>query len=882
MKPSHFQEKIIDWVRTGTGNCCCNAVAGSGKCLGKNTPILMFDGTIKPVQEVMVGDTLMGDDNTSRTVISTITGTDSLFRINPVKGDSWICNSKHVLTLVNSVTNEIFDIALDEYLLHQGIRRNADAKLFRVPIDFSSSEQKDLAVPLDSYLAGLWLGDGTFTSPAITNASDVIRDYCQEIASNYGCELVVREEPHKNTRSLRFRVGVRGKAHRSTPHKIWNILKSEFCLENEKRIPRTYLLSSRDIRLQLLAGLLDTDGYNAINSGYFELTTKYTGLKEDILFLCRSLGFATYASVKSATIKKLNFKADYWRISIGGDIDEIPCKLHLPSPRLQKKNVLRTGFKVEPLGIGEYFGFELDNNGRFLLGDFTVTHNSSTLKLAALALQDINYSPSEIKICVFGKANSQDLLAKFGSEWRDSISTLHSIGWSLIKQHLSTSSLKIDTKKYKKIAEKLNYLSKKDRSSFLFKKGAIGNNKAFIKLLDLVRFTNISLTVENIAEVCRHFELSDIYKFEMVRDAIERCLDEGVKAAKLSIPTFDFADQIWLPVKWKLAKESWFEPYKFVLVDECQDLNSCQLELALSLVGSTGRLLFVGDKNQAIMGFSGADCNSYDVIVRKTEAIELPLSICYRCPTSHIKLVSRNFEEIHIQCKEDAIEGSISTIDESDLWEENSESALVTGDMVLSRKTAPLVSLCIKLISKGIAATVKGKAIGELIKSDLQEIAKMPEFEYSQFLEFVDKFKQIKKAKFADSENEEQLLETLKDKLEALVVIYSTQPDSTRIEQLEDYIDRLFSDDVSPITLSTCHRAKGLEAERVFIICPEDLPLKWKKQREWQLKQEYNLLYVALTRSKRDLFIVGRPDWMIDKEREAFDKMMSELNKEVN
>jgi len=875
MKPSHYQEKIIDWVKNGKGNCCCNAVAGSGKCLGKDTPIIMFDGTIKPVQDVVIGDILMGDDNTPRTVLSTVTGTDTLFRINPVKGDSWICNSEHILTLVNSVSNEVFDIPLNEYLANKGSRKNADAKLFRVPINFNISENN--IVPLDPYLAGLWLGDGTYTASTITNSSDVLRDYCKEIASNYGCELVVREEPRKNTRNLRFRVGVRGKAHSSTPHKIWNILKTEFCLNNEKRIPRSYLLNNKDTRLQLLAGLLDTDGYYAEGSGYFELATKYTGLKDDVLFLCRSLGFATYACIKSGTIKKLNFKADYWRISIGGNIDEIPCKLHFPSIRLQKKNVLRTGFKVEALEIGEYFGFELDGNGRFLLGDFTVTHNSSTLKLAALALQDTGYSPSEIKICVFGKANSQDLVMKFGNEWKDSISTLHSIGWSLIKQHLSSSSLKIDGRKYKKIAEKLGYLGKKDRTSKLYKKGAIGNNKAFIKLLDLVRFTNISLTVDNISEICRHFEVSDIYKFDIVRDAVAECLEEGVKAATLSIPTFDFADQIWLPVKWQLGKESWFEPYKFVLVDECQDLNSCQLELALSLVGNSGRLLFVGDKNQAIMGFSGADCDSYDVIVRRTRAIELPLSICYRCPTSHIELVRRIFPDIPIECRPEADLGTIATIEENDLSVENSSSYLVTGDMVLSRRTAPLVKLCIKLISKGIAATVKGKAIGELIKCDLLEIYKIPEFDYSQFLEFVKKFKEIKRASFADSENEEQLLETLKDKLEALTVIYSSQPDSTRIEQLEDYIDKLFSDESSPITLSTCHRAKGLEAERVFIIDPQDLPLKWKKQREWQLKQEYNLLYVALTRSKRDLFVVGTPDWMIDKEKQEFEEMIQRV-----
>jgi DNA-binding transcriptional ArsR family regulator len=261
------------------------------------------------------------------------------------------------------------------------------------------------------------------------------------------------------------------------------------------------------------------------------------------------------------------------------------------------------------------------------------------------------------------------------------------------------------------------------------------------------------------------------------------------------------------------------------------------------------------------MGFAGADCNSYQNILERTKSIELPLSICYRCPKSHIELVKKNFPEIPMIARANAIEGKIEAITEVDLWSDK-PCRLATGDMVICRKTAPLVKLCIRLIARGIAATVKGRAIGELIKLDLQEIAKMPGFRYSQFNDAVSAYRTAKQERYEGLENEEQLCEALKDKLEALTEIYKSQPQATCIAHLESYIDSLFSDENSPITLSTCHRAKGLESDRIFIINPNDLPMVWRNQEGWQLEQEYNLLYVALTRSKSELYAVGNASWL--------------------
>jgi|GEM_PF-550092 len=486
---------------------------------------------------------------------------------------------------------------------------------------------------------------------------------------------------------------------------------------------------------------------------------------------------------------------------------------------------------------------------------------STTLRLAAIALQESGLSPSDIKIIVFGKANSLDLVAKFGKAWEKSISTLHSAGWSILKQYLKIPSEisrgLIQSNKYKKIAQDLDLIkSRANPRGNLKAEGALSKEDDFLKLLDLIRLTNQEPTAEAIDEITSHFEIEGIYEPSILAAAIKECLVIGQAQARKR-QAFDFTDQIWLPVQWKLTSQKWFKPYKFVLVDECQDLNASQLELAMGLAGQNGRLLFVGDPNQAIMGFAGADNNSYYNIVERTQATELPLSICYRCPKSHIDLVKWNFPGIPIEAREDAEKGSITRCEESEL-----KDLLQTGDLVISRKTAPLVSLCIRLIARGIAAKIKGRDIGEALKRDLEDIASLQGFQYSNFNEAIAEYKAIKFARFENLDNAEQLRINLSDKLDAIKVVYQSQVNAKNIEDLKVYIDQLFSDEKSAVTLSTCHRAKGLEGDRIFIHKAEDMPMEWRDQLDWQLEQENNLLYVALTRSKSELFIVGKPEWL--------------------
>jgi len=148
-----------------------------------------------------------------------------------------------------------------------------------------------------------------------------------------------------------------------------------------KFIPSTYKFGSRRVRLEVLAGLLDTDG--SLSSGYFDFITKSKQLAEDVTFVSRSLGFHAHVREKISH-DQFGHEGLYYRVGISGDLSKIPTRVarkQAPARR-QKKSVLRTGFTLKPLGEEEYFGFRVDSDQRYLLDDFTVTHNSGKTLLA--------------------------------------------------------------------------------------------------------------------------------------------------------------------------------------------------------------------------------------------------------------------------------------------------------------------------------------------------------------------------------------------------------------------------------------------------------------------------------------------------------------------
>jgi superfamily I DNA/RNA helicase len=254
-----------------------------------------------------------------------------------------------------------------------------------------------------------------------------------------------------------------------------------------------------------------------------------------------------------------------------------------------------------------------------------------------------------------------------------------------------------------------------------------------------------------------------------------------------------------------------------------------------------------GDPAQAIMMFAGAEPDSFDQLKDHFDADELPLSICYRCPTSVIAEAQKIVPEI--EARPDAPEGLVATIGHNNFLE-----MLERGDMVICRSTAPLMKLCFELIGRNVPATVRGRDIGAKMSNTIKTIQKR-NYDVKAFprlaAEWLETSLEVLRAKLGTEAQQD----SVRDQYEALTICYkNVQPFS--VQGFCDKIYGMFSDGASPITLSTIHKAKGLEFPRVFIIQPEKLPLIWKNQSPDQFKQEMNLKYVAITRAKRELYFV--------------------------
>ena len=372
IKLRDYQEEFInaneDIIRTTTG-LIIEAPCGHGKCHGKGTKILMYDGSVKNVEDIKVGELLMGDDSTPRRVLSLARGREELFLVKQVKGENYIVNRSHILSLQKrewgkSSKGEIKDICVEEYL---ALSKTQKSYLYGycVPIEY---EEKSVKIP--PYILGAWLGDGSSKLTEFTcdyRDRKLVRAY-RDYAFSMGLTMNRIEQKNNNSNIYRIKGVTRRPSGHIDNHSL-NLFR-EYNLIGNKHIPEDYIVNSRENRLELLAGLIDTDG--SYSNHTLEITQKRKSLSEDIRRLCWSLGFRV--SMSPRTIKgKI-----YYRLTISGNIHEIPTRLNRKkiTRRTINKDPHVNGIKLESIGEGDYYGFALDGNHRYCLWDGTVTHNT--------------------------------------------------------------------------------------------------------------------------------------------------------------------------------------------------------------------------------------------------------------------------------------------------------------------------------------------------------------------------------------------------------------------------------------------------------------------------------------------------------------------------
>ena len=382
----------------------------TGKCWKINTECMMFDGTIKKVQNIEINDVMMGDDSTPRRVVSTVHGIGEMFEIKSRNGysDSYTVNEDHILCVAkhfHSVGNKkviIYeDMPLKKYLTVKN-----KGRYFGYKKEVFFPEKK---ISVDPYWLGLWLGDGNSRNTQICKPDKEISEYCKEYAEKSG----MRAYLHKSKEGSVEACSIVSNKTKKGSNPLLNELRVRNLILN-KHIPCDYLMNSTENRLRLLAGLIDTDGHkpkhqSEKNSCEIVFTNKR--LSEETVFLARSLGFRVSIKEKKATIKKIGYSCVAYRMWLYGDLWRVPTRIE----RKKYKNTglynepLLCGFDVIPKGIGDYYGFTLEgDNKRFLLGDFTVAHNTELR--AATIYHALNFKPT---IDIYYTSKDDDAVTAF-------------------------------------------------------------------------------------------------------------------------------------------------------------------------------------------------------------------------------------------------------------------------------------------------------------------------------------------------------------------------------------------------------------------------------------------------------------------------------------
>ena len=365
-------------------------------CHAKGENVLLADGRSKKVEDVKVGDQLIGADGKKRTVLVRHRGKSLMYRIVPIKGEPFTVTKDHMLTLVRTRecsnpqypsqrhAGELVDVTVSEWLRWSESKKHLH-KLIRSEAIQSFPAHRNARTEIAPYFLGVILGDGCIVHGiSVTTPDREIKSVIFRQADVWNLRL--RTEPAGKATTY-FLVSERGRRSNRLV-KALRRLRLYGGRAGDKFVPDAYKYTDLSKRLEILAGLLDTDGYY-IDKGY-DYISKSRRLADDVAFLCRSAGLR--ASVKPCIKGYRDFTGAYYRVSISGDCSIIPCRVKrkIADKRQQKKSVLRTGFHAEPVGCGEYYGFTVDGDNRYLLADFTITHNcGKTIVFSALTQEQV-------------------------------------------------------------------------------------------------------------------------------------------------------------------------------------------------------------------------------------------------------------------------------------------------------------------------------------------------------------------------------------------------------------------------------------------------------------------------------------------------------------
>jgi hypothetical protein len=392
------------------------------RCSAKGTKIILWNGEIKNVENIKIGDTLIGNDGEKRTVLKLFNGTDQMYKIKQGNGNEYIINSEHILTFkfihnkkiswkncldswytewvdtknivkktkklkptknrtkeeayeemkefVDSLDdNNTINIPVLEYLkLSDESKKLLYGYKIEKPVNWDHKE-----IDIDPYIFGMWLGDGYKSGTGFASVDSELIEYWKKWADKNNMCVNMYLDNQNVHYGISKKKGIK--------RLYFKEKLTKYGVLNNKFIPKEYMINSKEVRLALLAGLIDTDG--SVEQGGVTIRIAQGLMHKAIIdgarFIADSLGFQTSINKKKTSWKHDGIKkyGDALVLTISGNgAENIPTIL----PRKKCRSPLIAGnnwtkIKVEPYKVGEFYGFEIDGNNLFVLPDFTVLHN---------------------------------------------------------------------------------------------------------------------------------------------------------------------------------------------------------------------------------------------------------------------------------------------------------------------------------------------------------------------------------------------------------------------------------------------------------------------------------------------------------------------------
>jgi hypothetical protein len=478
-----YQQNAIDWIFDHDRSMALCPVG----CHAAGTKVIMASGRSVAVENIKVGDWLLGPDGTPRLVEQLHRGTDDMYRIHPVHGSPFVVNGGHTLSLIATpyakgvgglmTGAEIVNLSVREHLSRPKnwqrnwkLRRN-DRLLPLV------AKPEDLFIP--PYVLGALIGDGHLKPSAVslTTPDPEIHDEVADWVRAQGIRVRIEILPNNKSWTAHYPINDKGY---HLPNPLTEALKAlglHGTLALEKFIPDAYKFGSVTTRLEMLAGLIDTDGYHIKTA--FEFSSKSPVLVDDVIFVARSLGLVC----SPRKVKRVN-DTDYYITHITGNTRIVPTRVpRKQAPqRLQKKRAHVTGFTVEPLGPGQFYGFTLSGDHLYFTDDFIIHHNSGKTAITWTAIAElmdeghierpIVFAPMRVAQLVWAQERDQWEHLKgrpvilWGGEpdgWEDSLWKTSRRLWGS-RQYLETRLPKIvDVRKRREMEAKLNAVVSEER-----------------------------------------------------------------------------------------------------------------------------------------------------------------------------------------------------------------------------------------------------------------------------------------------------------------------------------------------------------------------------------------------------------------------------------